>query len=77
MKIQESSGPETFSKGKHIYKDTHQRSHLKLWIRKTLHIYNETYVKLYSGAASNTVRKYFKIDKDIIILQDNTNTYIW
>ena len=36
MKIQESSGPETFSKGKHIYKDTHQRSYLKLWIRKTL-----------------------------------------
>ena len=39
MKIQESSGPETFSKGKHIYKNTHQRSYLKLWIRKTLHIF--------------------------------------
>ena len=72
MKIQESSGPETFSKGKHIYKDTHQRSYLKLW--KTLHVCNKTYVKLYSGAASNTVRKYFKIDKDIIILQENENT---
>ena len=31
MKIEESSGPETFSKkGKHIYKDIYQRSYLKL-----------------------------------------------
>ena len=33
--------------------------------------------QLYSGAASNTVKKYIKIDKDIIILQDSTKTYIW
>ena len=39
-------------------------------------MYNETYTKMYSGAASNTVKKYFKIDKDIIMLQDNTNTDI-
>ena len=26
---------------------------------------------LYSGAASNTVKKYIKIDKDMIMLQDN------
>ena len=32
--VQKHSGSETFSKGKHIYKDTHQRSYLKLW--KTL-----------------------------------------
>ena len=73
MKIQESSGPETFSKGKHIYKNIHQRSYLKLW--KTLHGCNNTYVELHSGAASNTVRQYFKIDKDIIILQDSTKTF--
>ena len=40
-------------------------------------MYNETYIKLYSGAASNTVKKYFKIDKDMIILQANTKTHIW
>ena len=50
-----------------------QRSYLKLW--KTLHVCNNTYVELHSGAASNTVRKYFKIDKDIIILQDSTKTF--
>ena len=72
MKIQESSGPETFSKGKHIYKNTHQRSYLKLWIRKTLHIF-QTYVKLYSGAASNTVKNHIKIDKDMEMLQENEN----
>ena len=55
------------------YKDIHQRSYLKLW--KTLLVCNNTYVKLHSGAASNTVRKYFKIDKDIIILQDSTKTF--
>ena len=34
-------------------------------------------MKLYSGAASNTVKKYIKNDKDMIMLQDNTNTDIW
>ena len=40
------------------------------------HIYNETNI-LYSGATSNTVKKYIKMDKDIIILQDSTKTHIW
>ena len=34
-------------------------------------------MKLYSGAASNTVKKYIKIDKNMIMLQDNTNTDMW
>ena len=31
---------------------------------------------MYSGATSNTVKKYIKMDKDIIILQDSTKTHI-
>ena len=32
---------------------------------------------MYSGAASNTVKKYINNDKDMKMLQDNTNTDIW
>ena len=32
---------------------------------------------MYNGAASNTVKKYIKNDKDMIMLQDIRNTDIW
>ena len=72
MKIQESSGPETFSK-RETYLQKHTSEELSQTLDKENTTYFQTYVKLYSGAASNTVKNHIKIDKDMEMLQENEN----
>ena len=68
MKIQESSGPETFSK-RETYLQKHTSEELSQTLDKENTTYFQTYVKLYSGAVSNTVKNHIKIE----MLQENEN----
>ena len=61
------------------YKNTHQRSYLKLWIRETLlktYLQRDKHIVQWSNL-KHCQKKYIKMDKDIIILQNSTKTHIW
>ena len=71
MEIQESSGPEKISR-KHIYTENKNfLVPLELQIRET---YLQTYCTVEQPQTLS--KKYIKIDKDMIMLQDNAKTVI-